>query len=109
MITEMISKYAYEAYKIDWKRSHEITAEIELKYIKDYYEGFEEEDQDEDYSFEEYLEEVGYGGECYVCYDEFLDNEYLDTEYIEGLLKMKNLIRLYRKDIKENFDNDDEG
>ena len=108
MIIEMLKKYAYEAYKLDWKRSHGITEEKELHYIKDYYDGFEEEYEDEDYSYEEYLEEVGYGGECYVCYDEFLDNEYLDEEYMEELLKAKNLIRLYHKDIKENFDIDNE-
>ena len=107
MIIEMISKYAYELYKIDWKRSHEITAEVELKYIQDYYNGFEEKGEDEDYSFEEYLEEVGYGGECYVCYDEFLDNEYLDGEYMEELIKDKKLIKLYHKDIKENFNDED--
>ena len=103
MIIEMISKFAYELYKIDWKHSHEITEEKEIRFIKDYYDGFEEDGDDEDYSFEEYLEEVGYSGECYVCYDEFLDNEYLDKEYIESLLKDKKLIKLYGKDIKENF------
>ena len=103
MIIEMVSKYAYELYKIDWKHSHEITEEKEIRCIKDYYDGFEEDGDDEDYSFEEYLEELGYDGECYVCYDEFLDNEYLDKEYIESLLKDKKLIRLYHKDVKENF------
>lgn len=107
MIIDMISKYAYELYKIDWKHSHGITEEKELSCIKDYYNEFEEEGEDEDYSYEEYIEEYGYDGECFVCYDEFLDNEYIDGEYIEELIKDKKLIKLYRKDIKENFSDED--
>lgn len=106
MIVEMISKYAYELYKIDWKHSYGITEDKELCYIKDYYDGLAEENADEYYSYEEYIREFGYNGDCYVCYDEFLNYEYLDEKYIEELLDNTELIKLYRKDIKENFDFD---
>lgn len=101
MIVEMISKYAYELYKIDWKRSHRITEEKEIDSIRRYYNMLEEDDADMDYTYEEYFEEFGYQGELYACYEEFLDNEYLDAEYVEGLLESKRLIALYHKDIKE--------
>lgn len=95
----MISKLCYELYKVDWKHSHMITAEREMDSIKDYYEGLV--DSDTEYTYNDYLEEFGYDGELYVCYEEFLDAEYLDEDYICSLLDNENLIDMYRKDIKE--------
>ena len=95
----MISRLCYELYKVDWKHSHMITAEREMDSIKDYYEGLV--DGDTEYTYNDYLEEFGYNGELYVCYEEFLDAEYLDEDYICNLLDNRNLIDMYRKDIKE--------
>lgn len=30
--------------------------------------------------------ETGFGGECYVCFEEFLDYEWLDEAYMKALL-----------------------
>jgi len=67
---------------------------------KDYYESLVDMD-DTEYTYNDYLEEFGYDGELYVCYEEFLENEYLEDDYICGLLDNEKLIAMYYKDIRE--------
>lgn len=93
----MIKRLCYELYKVDWKHSHMITKDREMDSIKDYYEGLV--DNETEYSYNDYLEEFGYDGELYVCYEEFLDNEYLEEDYICSLLNNKRLIATYYQDI----------
>lgn len=57
-----IQKELYEAYKKEWCKARNIS----LKDID---------------------EEVGIDGCCYVCFEEFLQNEYYDEEFIEFLAK----------------------
>ena len=97
----MISKLCYELYKIDWKRNN-ITADIETNNIKDYYKGLV--DNDTDYTYEDYVSEFGYGGYLYACYDEFCESEYLDKDYICGLLNDDKLIQMYLEDIEKSSD-----
>ena len=94
-----ISRLAYELYKLDWKESHNITPEEEAFALKDYFEGLI--DSPSNYTFAEYIEEFGYKGMLYVCYEEFCDAEYLEEEYIRSLLKDEHLIKLYLEDLKE--------
>ena len=94
-----IRKLCYELYKIDWKHSHMITKEREMDSIKDYYEGLI--DNDSEYTYEDYIEEFGYDGELYVCYEEFCDAEYYDVDYMRTLLDNDELINIYHKDIGE--------
>lgn len=91
-----ITKLCYELYKIDWKRSHGITPQIEMDSIKDYYDGLV--DADSDYNYDDYLNEFGYSGELYVCYEEFCENEYLDWKYMIWLLDNEQLIEMYIDD-----------
>ena len=93
-----IRKLCYELYKIDWKHSH-ITKEREMDSIKDYYEGLV--DNDSEYTYEDYIEEFGYGGELYVCFEEFCDAEYYDVDYMRTLLDNDKLINIYHEDIEE--------
>ena len=95
----MIRKLCYELYKVDWKHSHMITKDREMDSIKNYYEDLV--DDDTEYTYNDYLEEFGYDGELYVCYEEFLEAEYLDVDYICSLLDNEKLIAMYRKAIKE--------
>ena len=87
-----ISKLCYELYKKDWTDKH-ISKERQYEAVRDYYNGLV--DSDEEYTFEHYLAEFGYNGELYVCYNEFLNAEYLDKEYMNSLLKEENLIKKY--------------
>ena len=94
-----IRKLCYELYKIDWKHSHMITKEREMDSIKDYYEGLI--DNDSEYTYEDYIEEFGYDGELYVCYEEFCDAEYYNVNYMRTLLDNDKLINIYHEDIEE--------
>ena len=97
MTKTMISKLCYELYKADWKRRH-VTADIEWDSIKNY-QGLIELCDDTDYTYEDYVSEFGYNGELYVCYEEFLEEEYYDVFYMTGLLKGNdNLTEMYLGD-----------
>lgn len=91
-----ISKLAYELYKIDWKKAHWITPEIEKDSLKNYYECLV--DFDDSYLYKNYIEEFGYNGELYVCFEEFLDCEYQDKDYIRELFDNEKLFEEYLKD-----------
>jgi len=97
MSNSMIRRLCYELYKVDWKHSHMITKEREMDSLKIYYEGLV--DDDTEYTYNDYLEEFGYDGELYVCYEEFLENEYLEKDYMKELLDNKKLIDMYYEDI----------
>ena len=89
----MIQQIAYELYKEDWKKEHGITREKEMTNIRDYYEVAYD-----GYLYEDYVFEYGYSGELYVCFDEFLDNEYQDEKYMCDLLDNEELIKIYKQD-----------
>ena len=93
-----IKKTAYELYKIDCINTH-ITAKEKIEVLRDYYLGLV--DDEIVYSFEDYLEEFGYFGKLYVCFDEFCETEYLMEDYMKELLKEEALIKLYLDDIAE--------
>lgn len=96
----MISMLCYELYKVDWKHKHMITADREMDSIKGYYEVHPDMD-DTEYTYNDYLEEFGYDGELYVCYEEFWENEYQDDDYMCSLLNNEKLIAMYHKAIKK--------
>ena len=99
-----ISHLCYELYKLNWEQSHEITTQHKKASIIDYYKGLAVGDYDEDYTHDDYINDYGYDGELYVCYDEFLDSEYLDECYMLSLLNGDTkLIKLYYRDIDYKF------
>lgn len=105
----MISRLCYELYKVDWKRRHMIMADREMDSIKDYYECVRDMTipyftlDGSEYTYNDYLEEFGYDGELYVCYEEFLEVEYLEEDYICGLLDNEKLIAMYYENLKEEM------
>ena len=82
-----IQRLAYELYKTNWMAR--ISTERQLDALKNYYElQRESEAHNQSYSYDmnDYIQESGYDGEIYACFDEFLDNEYLDKDIMRGLL-----------------------
>lgn len=79
-----IAKIAYEKYKIDWMMSHGYT----LNAIYDLAEAWLEDSKFDDNhnSLGEYIEDIGFNGILWACFDEFLDYEFTDKEYIQKLL-----------------------
>ncbi len=75
---------AYQKYKKDWLQQRNYKEDI-FDEIKT---GYEQEckEHGKTQSFEQYFEEYGIYGEIYCCFDEFLDNEYQDEEYMKDLL-----------------------
>lgn len=97
-----IKKLCYELYKREWTDRY-ISKERQYDAVKSYYENLVEFDDDEEYTFEDYLEDSGYGGELYAGYDEFLDCEYNEKDYMRSLLKDRKFIEMYEKDIAGDF------
>lgn len=85
-----ILEAAYELYKQNWIDSH-TTPQIRLNAARDYQiykmEELENNNDDDIMSFEDWIFEQGYeGGILYVSFDEFIDNEFDDEEYMSELL-----------------------
>lgn len=96
-----ISELAYALYKQDWIDTH-TTPASRLESVREYYAYTQEcvEANDEPDSYENYLEENGFHGFLYVCYDEFCGTEYMDEDYIAHLLNNNPiLIKAYQADI----------
>lgn len=100
MRKQELRKCIYELYKQEWIHSHLSNQQIKDS-IVDYFEGLV--DSSEEFTFRDYVEEYGFtNGEVYACYDEFMDNEYCNIEFIKPLLEdYQNLFEEYKKDLEE--------
>lgn len=97
---EELKRGLYETYKQEWLDEN-ISPEIAEETRKEYEDEKAEYGEDFEYSsFEEYIEDVGYGGSLYVCYEEFLDCEYQDIDWLRNHLTAKDAMKLaeYDKD-----------
>lgn len=93
-----LKRELYETYKQEWCDEN-ISPEIAEETRKEYEDEKAEYGEDFEYSsFEEYIEDVGYGGLLYVCYEEFLDCEYKDTDWLSGHLTAKDAMKLAEYD-----------
>ena len=97
-----IKELCYELYKIDWKLNHGVTFRFEEENLKLYFDCCASFEFDNDYTYNDFVEEYGYEGRLYVCYEEFLDNEYTDKDYIKTLISEEILYQKYLKDIEED-------
>lgn len=87
-----IQKLCYELYKNDWLQR--ISTNRKNDSLKNYYDLTREAEQNDpddnskpaDIDYITYLEDYGFDGELYVCFNEFIDNEYQDQDYMRSLL-----------------------
>ena len=99
-----IREIAYKIYKQDWIDTH-TTKKSRLDVLREYYmekiecltNGVNID------TFEGWLWENGYLGDIYSCYEEFLDNEYQDEEYMVDLLCYAPLVCMYIEDLRHNI------
>jgi hypothetical protein len=94
-----IKAIAYDKYQLYWLISHGYT----IKDISDLAEEWLQErlsNPSDSESFNDYLFVQGFSGSLWVCFEEFLNSEYLDEEYIKGLLNDLEYEE-YKKDIKK--------
>lgn len=93
----------YELYKQDWIKSHvhERTQKETLKRYRNTAKQIIEDDIDTKIpTFDEYVEYNGYCNSIYACYDEFIDYEYNDGDYIAELLgNDPTMIKLYEESL----------
>ena len=102
-----IKEKAYQLYKLDWLNSHGYTMEDIIYRVmsildeNDFdFKNFNMSGNDARYVLD-LLEEIGFNGEIYVCYDEFIDNEYQDKDYIKTLLNNEELFEEYLEEQNE--------
>ena len=100
---------AYELYKRDWMKRH-IPKSHEMATLFDWFsenqsDYIADEGNYEPQSLEAFIDERGYDGSIYACFNEFLSEEYLDHVYIEGLLVdagyVAGLLPVYYVDVQE--------
>lgn len=95
-----IKKIAYEKYKLNWLMEHGYTlADIirELDVIKE-----DEEDNDSiELLFDFWEDNYGFSSEIWACYQEFIDNEYQDTDYMKQILT-NDEYKKYQEDLNMN-------
>lgn len=78
-----IKQIAYEKYKLDWMMRNGYSLSDLIRKVGEY---MEESDEDIVCSFDMWEYDCGFGGEIWVCFDEFLENEYQDEEYMRSIL-----------------------
>ena len=98
-----LSKIVYELYKQDWIDTH-TTEKERINSLRDYYSFAKQsiDNYNKYSSYEDWLSDFGFNGSIYSCYEEFLDNEYNDKEYIFNLLGDAKLFDLYCKNVNNN-------
>ena len=100
---DLLRKCCYELYKNNWFREH-VTKYADDDIVADYYHDMCLEEPEDRCSLKDYIQEGGYNGEMYACYKEFLQNEYLDIEYMEPILEdYKQLWADYKDDLMKTL------
>lgn len=80
-----IKRKTYDRYRLDWMTSHGITLEVINKAVSEFI-NTRIEDPECKMSFSEYIEERGFDGMIWACFEEFLECEYRDASYVKTLL-----------------------
>lgn len=99
MVKDLFTRFCYELYKLDWKKNHNITISDESALIRRFYKKLKE---GYPYGLEDYTLEFGYNGVIYASEEEFLSNEFLDEDYMRGLLSNSSLYVEY-SEVKERL------
>ncbi len=104
---EQLRKTAYELYRLDWMQSHGHTVNELVREIINYAREDDEwpdnvmTDDGIDEAFAVWEQDIGLGGEIWACFDEFLDAEYQDADYMTKLLKSHHdLLAAWREDVE---------
>jgi hypothetical protein len=91
-----IKQIAYEKYKLDWMLRHGYTLTQLINELAYY---MEEANDDLETVFDVWEFDYGFGSEIWVCFDEFIVNEYQDKHYMKQLLTNAEYDE-YRKEVE---------
>ena len=103
MAKSNIRVVAYRKYQCDWLSSHGYGMKDIFNLVKEWLEEVESNDYEGD--FQEYMEEFGFNGCIYACYEEFLEEEFFDRAYMKELLTDKEFFDYtHDRDIIGDYD-----
>lgn len=91
-----IKNIAYEKYKLDWMLRHGYTLTQLIGELAYY---MAEANEDLETVFDVWEFDYGFGSEIWVCFDEFVVNEYQDKQYMKQLLTKEEYDE-YRKEVE---------
>jgi len=91
-----IKQIAYEKYQLDWMLRHGYTL---TQLIGELSVCMEEANDDLETVFDVWEFDYGFGSEIWVCFDEFIVNEYQDKHYMKQLLTKAEYDE-YRKEVE---------
>ena len=93
-----IKKIAYEKYKLDWMLHRGYTLGELISVLSSY-----ANDIDEDLvtALDIWESDRGFGGEIWACFDEFIDSEYQEKDYMKQLLNEEEY-KEYQEDLNMN-------
>lgn len=91
-----IKQIAYEKYKLDWMLHHGYTLKDLIDELSSC---MEEANEDLVVVFDIWASDYGFGSEIWVCFQEFIDNEYQDEGYMKQLLNWEEYEK-YQEDMK---------
>ena len=97
-----LRKKSYEMYCLFWMLSHDYGLPNLLNALDEQVNEAEDANINPSIAFLGF-EDVGFHGELWACFDEFMEYEYQDTEYMEMLLGLSPIkeiwLKLYHEDI----------
>lgn len=97
MLNKSIEQIAYDKYQLDWMKNHNYSLETLVAELGIYVGRFS--DTPLTIEFETRQSDRGFDGTIWVCFSEFLDNEYQDEDYMKSLLNEEEFNR-YKKEIE---------
>lgn len=89
MTVDEIRTKAYEAFQMYWMLTHGITISDISKAVGEY---LTETGGNPEIPFSAFLEEVGFVGAIWPCFEEFLDNEFRNSDLMHSLLDRETFI-----------------
>lgn len=90
-----IESVAYEKYKADWLLSHRYSLQDFAAAILEYFLSEKDNFDPAPNPYEiitNWENDRGFGGEIYACFDEFLDTEFKDEDYMRQILTSDEFI-----------------
>lgn len=109
-MNKKIRRKAYELYKLDWMSSNGKTLTEMIEKLEEYQISLNSKDINLQELFKIWEEKIGFGGEIYNSYEDFIKKEYNDKSYIYYLFSHSNIsdtdvekfFNIYKKDVDIN-------
>ena len=95
-----IRQIAYGKYKLNWMMEHGYTIEDLLRLVGEHI--IDDPDLSLADAYDEWEVDDGFHGEIWACFEEFLDYEYQDKEYMSLILNTGEYYE-YLKDMEEEM------